>query len=259
MNLFPIWKRINGYLPENLNNKMKITFKNLALFAGILFMMGSAACAQKGKKNKDKAPEMVTEMDSVSYIFGASLGMNIRQSEIEDVSLDQLFQGIKDALESDSSMAISMEDGNNYVRAFMGKQQAELAAKAVGKADAYMKEKAAAGGLESTESGMLYEVVTEGTGALPDAADKVKVHYEGKTTDGVVFDSSYERGEPAEFPLTRVIPGWTEILQLMPIGSTWIVTIPPAMAYGDRGSPPKIGPNEVLIFKIELIDITTGK
>ncbi len=83
----------------------------------------------------------------------------------------------------------------------------------------------------------------------------VKVNYEGKTTDGEVFDSSYERGQPAEFPLNRVIPGWTEILQLMNVGSTVEVIIPPALAYGERGSPPNIGPNEVLIFKIELLEI----
>lgn len=238
---------------------MKITMKNVAMFAGILMLMGSAACAQKGKKGKDKAPAIVTEMDSVSYIFGASLGMNIRQSDIEGVEIDQVYQGLKDALESDSNMVISMEDGNNYVRAYMTKQQAEAAAKSIQVAEEYMAAKVAEGKLQSTESGILYEVVTEGNGPMPVASDKVKVNYEGTTTDGEVFDSSYERGSPAEFPLTRVIPGWTEILQLMPVGSTWIVTIPPALAYGERGSPPNIGPNEVLIFKIELIDITTGQ
>lgn len=236
-----------------------MTMRNVAMFAGILLLMGSAACAQKHKKGKDKAPAMQTEMDSVSYIFGASLGMNIRQTDIEGVELEQLYQGLKDALESDSTMMISMEDGNNYVREYMTKQQAVLAEKSVKIAEDYMAARVAEGNLQATESGMLYEVVTEGTGALPVASDKVKVNYEGTTTDGEVFDSSYERGSPAEFPLTRVIPGWTEILQVMPIGSTWIVTIPPALAYGERGSPPNIGPNEVLIFKIELIDITTGE
>ncbi len=238
---------------------MKINMKNFVLFAGVLFLMGSAACAQKNKKNKGKADEMVTQMDSISYVFGASLGMNIRQSGIEGVSIEQIYQGVQDALEGDSSMAISIDDGNMLVRAYMTELQSKKAEEAVAVAEAYMAEKAASGNLKSTESGILYEVVTEGTGAKPLASDKVKVHYEGKTTDGEIFDSSYERGTPAEFPLTRVIPGWTETLQLMPVGSTWIVTIPPALAYGERGSPPNIGPNEVLIFKIELIDITTGQ
>ncbi len=238
---------------------MKINMKNFVLFAGVLCLMGSAACAQKNKKNKGNADEMVSQMDSISYVFGASLGMNIRQSGIEGVSLEQIYQGVQDALEGDSSMAISIDEGNMLVRAYMTELQAKKAEEAVAKAEAYMAEKAESGNLQSTESGILYEVVTEGTGAKPLASDKVKVHYEGTTTDGKVFDSSYERGTPAEFPLTRVIPGWTETLQLMPVGSTWIVTIPPALAYGERGSPPNIGPNEVLIFKIELIDITTGQ
>lgn len=238
---------------------MKMTMKNFALFAGIFVLMGSAACAQKNKRNKDKAPEMVTQMDSISYIFGTSLGMNIRQSEIDDVQLEQIFQGIKDGLESDSAMAIPFSEGNQIVRAFMMELQAKKAEEAVAKSEAYMAEKRAEEGMMTTESGMVYEIITEGTGPMPVSSDKVKVNYEGTTTDGKVFDSSYERGQPMEFPLTRVISGWTEILQLMPVGSTWMVTIPPALAYGERGSPPNIGPNEVLIFKIELIDIVTEK
>lgn len=236
-----------------------MTMKNFALFAGIFVLMGSAACAQKNKRNKDKAPEMVTQMDSISYIFGTSLGMNIRQSEIDDVQLEQIFQGIKDGLESDSAMAIPFSEGNQIVRAFMMELQAKKAEEAVAKSEAYMAEKRAEEGMMTTESGMVYEIITEGTGPMPVSSDKVKVNYEGTTTDGKVFDSSYERGQPMEFPLTRVISGWTEILQLMPVGSTWMVTIPPALAYGERGSPPNIGPNEVLIFKIELIDIVTEK
>lgn len=236
---------------------MKTLMKKMAFFAGILVLLGSAACAQKGDKKRGKSAnaEITTEMDSVSYIFGASLGQNIRQAEIEGVEPDMAIQGFLDALESDEGMKISMEDGNNYVRAFMTRQQAAKAEKATAKAAEYMEEKAKDGAYTQTESGILYKFMEQGSGDKPDATTKVRVNYEGKNTDGEVFDSSYERGEPAEFALNRVIPGWTEVLQLMEVGSTVEAVIPPALAYGDRGAPPNIGPNEVLIFKIELLDI----
>lgn len=236
------------------------SMKNLVFFACVLCLLGSAACAQKGEKGrKNKKVELKTEMDSISYILGTGMGKNIRENNINDVDIDLVMAGLSDGLESDSAMKISFKDGNSYVRAYAMKKQKMEAEDAMATANAYMDEKKASGELQSTESGILYEVVTMGDGPKPTKEDKVKVHYEGKTTDGEVFDSSYERGNPAEFPLGRVIPGWTEILQEMPVGSTWIVTIPPQLAYGERGSPPNIGPNEVLIFKIELIDIVTGE
>jgi len=234
--------------------------KNLVFFAGVLCLLGSAACAQKGEKNKkSKKVELKSEMDSISYILGAGMGKNIRQNDINDVDINLIMAGLEDGLEGDSLMKISFEAGNEYVRAYAMKKQEMAAVESMAKADAYMEEKKAEGNLQSTESGILYEVVEMGDGPKPSKEDKVKVNYEGRTTDGEIFDSSYERGKPAEFPLTRVIPGWTEILQEMPVGSTFIATIPPQLAYGERGSPPNIGPNEVLIFKIELLDITTEK
>jgi FKBP-type peptidyl-prolyl cis-trans isomerase len=227
--------------------------RSVSIFAGVILLMGSAACAQKNDRKGGK--EMATEMDSISYVFGASLGQNIRQVEIDDVNLDHVMRGLEDALESDSTMKISLEEGNNLVRAMMARKTAEKAAEAIKETEKYMKERAAEGGYTQTESGLLYKVTEEGSGSMPAVTDKVKVNYEGKTTEGVVFDSSYDRGEPAEFPLNRVIPGWTEVLQLMKVGSTVEAVIPPGLAYGERGSPPKIGANEVLIFKIELLEI----
>ncbi len=234
---------------------MRIKLKSFTLFAGVLCLMASAACAQKSDKKGGKAGEMKTELDSVSYVLGVSMGTNIRTTGIDGVDVNLVKAGIEDALKGDSTTLISMEDGNMIMQNFMNNFQKKKAAESMGKADAYMKEAAADGKLQKTESGILYEVEKMGEGPKPAATDKVKVHYEGKTTDGKVFDSSYERGQPAEFPLNRVIPGWTEILQEMPVGSTFITTIPPALAYGERGSPPNIGPNEVLIFKIELLEI----
>jgi len=234
---------------------MRMNLKSFALFAGVLCLMASAACAQKGAKKGRHGGEMKTQMDSVSYALGATMGSNIRTTGINGVNLDLITAGIADALEGDSTMRVTADEGNQVLQAFMADFQMKKAEESKVKANEYMKGAAADGKLQSTESGILYEVLTMGEGPKPSATDKVKVHYEGKTTTGNIFDSSYERGQPAEFPLNRVIPGWTEILQQMPVGSTWIATIPPALAYGERGSPPNIGPNEVLIFKIELLEI----
>lgn len=233
------------------------TIRRISFFSALLVLMGSAACAQKndGSANNDGPVTLENEMDSISYIMGASLASNIRQAEIEDVDLDKLMKGVRDGMESDSALAIDMESGNNYIMAFMRRKQAEKAEAAIAEANAFMEEQEATGDYQKTESGILYQVMEQGDGQKPLETDVVKVHYEGKNTEGEIFDSSYERGQPAEFPANRVIKGWTEMLKMMPVGSTYKVVIPPGLAYGERGSPPKIGPNEPLTFKIELIDI----
>lgn len=119
----------------------------------------------------------------------------------------------------------------------------------------FLEENGRRDGVKTTASGLQYEVVTAGEGARPKATDTVTVHYRGTLINGTVFDSSYERGEPASFPVNRVIKGWTEVLQLMPVGTKVRAYIPSKLAYGERGSPPKIGPNETLIFDIELLGI----
>lgn len=235
---------------------MKITMKSFTLFAGVLCMMASAACAQKGNQGaRGEAGEMKTKMDSISYVFGASLGANIRRTEIEGISIAQVNQGLTDALEGDSSLLISMEDGQKMVGEYMKGLREKQSAASMEEAEAYMAEAAKDKSWKSTDSGILYKVQKEGDGPKPSETDKVRVHYEGTNTEGEVFDSSYERGQPAEFPVNRVIPGWTEMLQMMSVGSVYNVIIPPNMAYGARGSQPKIGPNEVLKFKIELLGI----
>lgn len=237
---------------------MKIKMKSLVLFTGVLFLMSSAACAQKGneKSKSSSSSEMKTTIDSVSYFFGTSLGANFVQLGMDEVAIDQVMQGVKDALKDDeSALKLSMAEGEMVTRKYIEGIKAKEGEAALAEGKKYLEEKAKEDNIQSTESGILYEVVVMGDGPKPKATDKVRVNYEGKTTDGKVFDSSYERGQPAEFPLNRVIAGWTEILQEMPVGSTWITTLPPSLAYGERGSPPNIGPNEVLIFKIELIDI----
>src|SRR5690554_5986255 len=229
-------------------------FRRLTLLIAILVAFGSGGCAQK-KSTGSGEVSLQSKIDSISYIFGASLGENIKQSEIGDINLDAVMAGVADSIEEDGELRITMQDGDRIVRQFMQEKQMQAAAEGKKKSEEYMASLADDADLQSTDSGIYYEVLTEGSGEKPSETDVVRVHYEGTTTDGEVFDSSYERGQPAEFPLNRVIPGWTETVQMMSVGSKWRVIIPPALAYGERGSPPVIGPNEVLIFQIELLDI----
>ncbi|MEM9051263.1 MAG: FKBP-type peptidyl-prolyl cis-trans isomerase [Bacteroidota bacterium] len=229
--------------------------KRIGFFAVLAILIGSGACAQKNAGSAGATVSLDNEMDSISYVMGASLATNIKQANIEGVDLDRLMMGVRDGLDGDSSLLINMQEGNQMIMAYMQKVQAKAAEEAIAKADEFMAEQEATGEYQKMENGILYKIMQEGDGAMPEATDVVKVNYEGTNTKGEVFDSSYERGTPAEFPLNRVIKGWTETLKMMPVGSTWVVVIPPGLAYGERGSPPKIGPNEPLKFKIELIDI----
>jgi len=121
--------------------------------------------------------------------------------------------------------------------------------------EAFMAENAARAEVTTTDSGLQYEVLTEGTGPKPEATDTVVTHYHGTLTDGTVFDSSVERGSPASFPVNRVIPGWTEALQMMGVGSKWRLVVPPELAYGERGAGGAIPPNATLVFEVELLEI----
>ena len=150
------------------------------------------------------------------------------------------------------------EEIRKYFTAMQERQQAEAAK--VGEqnrklGEAYLADNAKRPGIVTTASGLQYEVLTQGDGPVPAATDQVKVHYTGRLIDGTVFDSSVERGEPATFGVTQVIPGWVEALQLMPVGSKWRLHIPSALAYGPNGAGGVIGPDATLIFDVELLEI----
>lgn len=192
--------------------------------------------------------------DEVSYALGLSIGQNFKASGIKAITSEDFIAGLQDAL-TDREPQMTNERAREVVtQLFMRLQQeeAELNAAAGKEYQEIMRHKS---GVVTLPSGLQYEVIKEGSGAKPKATDKVKVHYHGTLINGVVFDSSVERGTPAEFPLNAVIPGWTEILQLMPVGSKWRVVIPSELAYGSRGAGDVIRPNMTLIFEIELLDI----
>ena len=192
--------------------------------------------------------------DEVSYALGLSIGQNFKASGIKAITSEDFIAGLQDALAEREPQRTNERAREVINQLFMRLQQeeAELNAAAGKEYQEIMRHKS---GVVTLPSGLQYEIIKEGKGAKPKATDKVRVHYHGTLINGVVFDSSVERGEPAEFPLNAVIPGWTEILQLMPVGSKWRVVIPSELAYGSRGAGDVIRPNMTLIFEIELLDI----
>ena len=192
--------------------------------------------------------------DEVSYALGLSIGQNFKASGIKAITSEDFIAGLQDAL-AEREPQMTTERAREVInQLFMRLQQeeSELNAAAGKEYQEIMRHKS---GVVTLPSGLQYEIIKEGSGAKPKATDKVRVHYHGTLINGVVFDSSVERGEPAEFPLNAVIPGWTELLQLMPVGSKWRVVIPSELAYGSRGAGDVIRPNMTLIFEIELLDI----
>ncbi|MDF1860682.1 MAG: FKBP-type peptidyl-prolyl cis-trans isomerase [Verrucomicrobiales bacterium] len=194
-----------------------------------------------------KKPETLSER--VSYSYGLMIARQLTDEGVE-IDFEQFkagFQGILDGAES-----VLSED---EISATFRENREALDAKKAALVQKVLDENAKKDGVTTTDSGLQYEVLNEGDGEKPSATDKVKVHYHGTLTDGTVFDSSVDRGEPISFPLDGVIKGWTEGVQLMPVGSKFRFLIPSELAYGERGSPPVIGPNAPLFFEVELLAI----
>ncbi|MGM9805516.1 MAG: FKBP-type peptidyl-prolyl cis-trans isomerase [Candidatus Aphodosoma sp.] len=194
------------------------------------------------------------QMSMSQYLFN--------DSAFGEIKRDVITRGLTDVITGEENAIMKGEEAQNYLNAIFEARSAREAAKAdeiaaanKAKGEAFLAENAGKEGVISTGSGLQYKVVTMGDGAKPSATDKVKVHYHGTLTDGTVFDSSVERGEPSEFPVDGVIKGWTEGLQLMPVGSKFIFYIPYDLAYGERGAGSDIGPCETLVFEVELLDI----
>ena len=202
-----------------------------------------------------------TKVQKTSYAIGLDIGTNIAMGELE-VDVDALAQGLRDGLGFGGEPLMTQEEQQQALMALqqeMMQKQMEMIQKQstenIAKGEAFMAEFKERDGVQGTDSGLLYRVITDGEGEIPRAEDIVTVHYTGTLVDGTVFDSSVERGEPATFPLQGVIPGWTEILQLMPRGAKWDVVIPADLAYGPQQAGPVIEPNSTLVFEIELLDV----
>ncbi|MDH3632380.1 MAG: FKBP-type peptidyl-prolyl cis-trans isomerase [Gammaproteobacteria bacterium] len=223
-------------------------FKALVL---IVLLTGLAACDKK-----DQAPaktSLESDEDQFSYGLGMVIGERVLK-QYGDVDYDLLLQGIK-AQHKDQETLISLEAAGEAINAQIEKVFAKQSAANKERGQAYLKSNAEKEGVQVTASGLQYSVITEADGAKPKATDEVSVHYRGTLIDGTEFDSSYSRGSPTSFVLNQVIPGWTEGLQLMTVGSKFQFVIPYELGYGERGAGGSIGPFETLVFEVELLEI----
>ena len=193
-------------------------------------------------------------MDKVSYALGLSIGNNFQNSGIKQLQVADFVKGLEDVL-GEKQPAISYEEAKQVINDyFMKLQQERLEINKQAGAE-FLEINRHKAGVVELPSGLQYQILKQGTGAKPSANDKVKCHYHGTLINGTVFDSSVQRGEPATFGVSQVIPGWVEALQLMPVGSKWRLFIPSNLAYGEHGAGDVIEPNSTLIFDVELLDI----
>jgi FKBP-type peptidyl-prolyl cis-trans isomerase len=232
------------------------------LAVSALLTMGIAFSSCDSKKSLGSA-KLTSEADSVSYIIGKSQGSGMKKQLEESWpvkgNIDALVAGFMEGINNPDDTLFLGKDfnaTNEFVTAFFQKAQQKVADEQKAEGDRFLAENKGKEGVFSTESGLQYKVITQGTGPKPTAEDVVKVHYTGKLLDGTEFDSSVKRGEPAEFPLNRVIPGWSEGVQLMSVGSKYIIWIPSELGYGMN--PPQqsgIKQNSALEFEVELLEI----
>lgn len=226
----------------------------LSCLLAVLLVAGQALAEEK------KQVELKTDEQKLSYALGLDLGAYFKSLK-ESIDLDILHQGVVDSYKGNTPL-LSTEEAASIQQKYAQKQQeerlkqtVEMISKNKKAAEDYLKENGKKEGVTTTASGLQYKVMTKADGPKPKAEDTVKVHYKGTLLDGTEFDSSVSRGEPAVFPLNQVIPGWTEAVQLMGVGSKFQIFLPPDLAYGDRGAPPVIEPGSMLIFEVELLGI----
>jgi len=225
-----------------------------------LVMALCAAVALSGAAFAADAPELKSDKEKLSYSIGMDIGGNLKRGAVE-VDPDVLAKGLKDSYGGGKTI-LGEEDAKKvimeYQKAMMAKQaetMRKLGEKNKADGEKFLAENGKKEGVKTLPSGLQYKVITPGTGKSPKSTDTVTTNYRGTLIDGTEFDSSYKRGQPATFPVSGVIPGWTEALQLMKEGAKWQLFVPSNLAYGERGAGREIGPDATLIFEVELISI----
>jgi FKBP-type peptidyl-prolyl cis-trans isomerase len=239
--------------------------KSIAFLAAALLLAGTlVSCTQSAKDENTSMTETVTELSTFAQKSSYAVGMDIANSlsQVKD-DLDHaaLLQGLSDAL-AGRDLLLTDEEAQQVMQEFSQNMQARQAADRSAastrnqeEGHTFLAENKEREGVITTESGLQYRVLREGTGPSPKATDRVTVNYSGKLLDGTEFDSSYKRGQPASFAVNAVIKGWAEALQLMKVGGKYELFIPSDLAYGERGAGQSIGPNATLIFEVELLKI----
>lgn len=229
----------------------------------VIFAFAATLATACNNSFESAAPDIADRNDSLHYSFGYLQGTNLANQGIDDINMNNYVAGFMTAMDEADSSVINDEDMQaliqSYFQELQMQQMEERAAQAdvnIEQGQAFLEENLQNSDVTETESGLQYRVLEEGDGPKPEATDRVQVHYEGSLINDEVFDSSYDRGEPVTFPLNQVIPGWTEGVQLMSVGSKYQFFIPADLAYGNN--PPQgsiIEPGSVLIFEVELLDI----
>jgi FKBP-type peptidyl-prolyl cis-trans isomerase FklB len=235
---------------------------SLRLFPVMLLLLFVVGCAAEESK---VVPELKldTAKSRISYTIGVNIGQDFKTQKM-DVDADILVMGLKDSMAgkelrlTDEEMATEIQTFQETMQAKMAAEMEALVAKNKAEGEAFLAENAKKEGVVVTASGLQYKILEPGEGDSPQATDVATVHYRGTLIDGTQFDSSYDRGQPATFPVGGVIAGWTEALQLMTPGAKWQLVIPAELAYGERGAGQDIGPNATLLFDVELISVEKG-
>jgi FKBP-type peptidyl-prolyl cis-trans isomerase len=225
-----------------------------------LAMAMCAAVALSGAAFAADAPELKGEKEKISYSIGMDIGGNLKRGSVE-VDPDVLAKGLKDSYTGGNTLLTedqarqAIEDFQNALMAKKEETMRKLTEKNKADGEKFLAENAKKEGVKSLPSGLQYREITPGKGKSPKTSDTVTTHYKGTLIDGTEFDSSYKRGEPLSFPVSGVIAGWTEALQLMKEGAKWQLFIPSSLAYGERGAGGVIGPDTTLVFEVELISV----
>jgi FKBP-type peptidyl-prolyl cis-trans isomerase len=239
-----------------LFNLMIIMRNKIIYLLAIVLGIAGTACQQNGAVQNVK---LETTVDSASYALGFLVGTNNKQQlesapGSDEMNIETMAAAFRVASLGEEG-AMTEEEANSILRNYFETANEKEAQSNLEEGNAFLEQNKSREGIRVTESGLQYEVLAEGPGEKPTAGDQVRVHYHGTLTDGTVFDSSVDRGEPAVFGVGQVIPGWTEALQLMPVGSKWKIYLPSNLAYGERGAGADIGPNSALVFEVELLEI----
>ena len=232
--------------------------KSLSVSAIVSGMILFASCDEQGG-GAASSGKIESDIDSVSYALGINVASNITNQGVEQLNADLIAAAVREYNKDPESAKMTNDEAmkflNRYFSQIQEREREEQGSEQRAEGEAFLQENAERSEVKVTESGLQYEVVKKGDGKSPTAESEVVVHYKGTLINGEVFDSSYERGEPAEFPLGNVIPGWTEGLQLMKEGAEYKFYIPYQLAYGERGAGQNIPPYATLVFEVELIEV----